>query len=221
MVREFCHCHHNIHLPPPSPPSQPSSPLPQTQQKKDIYYENFSKFLLNTEYANSTKYVPSIYSFLQWKTNPSIIERTQLKVLKHTLKTHRLPIYGNKQVLIARLTQYYTQILSAEKIQKVFRGFLVRESEKQRGPAANNRAICTNDTEFETMNPLDDIPRKYFFSYKNDSGFVYGFNIMSLMSLFKHNRKLINPYNREDIPFDVLQSIFSLYKRIRIIYHRR
>jgi hypothetical protein len=218
MATEPCHCNNILHL---GTNELPKSSLQLAQQKKDIYYENFSKFLLNIANSNSTKKVPIIYSFLQWKTNPSTIERMQLKVLKHTLKTHRLPIYGNKHVVISRLTQYYTQILSAEKIQRVFRGFLVRESEKNRGPAVKTRAICTNDTDFETMNPLDDVPRKYFFSYRDVSGFVYGFNVMSLMSMFKYNRKLINPYNREVIPIDVLQSVFSLYKKIRIIYHRR
>jgi hypothetical protein len=184
---------------------------------KDTYYENFSKFLLHSENVSNKK--PEIYSYSQWSLNPETIERIQLNVLKHTLKTHDCLVHGNKKLLIMRLNMYYTRIHSAIKIQKVFRGFIVRESERLRGPALKNRSICTNDTDFETMDPLDDIPRKSFFSYMNANGFIYGFNVMTLMSMYKHNkRKIINPYNREEVSFEVLQSIFSLYLKIPLIY---
>jgi hypothetical protein len=184
--------------------------------KKDLYYENFSKFLLNSENASNKK--PELYSYSQWSLNPASIERLRLDTLKHTLKHHDCPVYGNKKVLIMRLNMYYSRIHNAIKIQKVFRGFLVRELERMRGPALNNRSICTNDSDFETMDPLDYIPRKYFFSYMNANGFIYGFNVMTLMAMFKHNRKMVNPYNREEVPFDVLKSIFSLYLKIQIVY---
>ena len=159
--------------------------------KKDLYYENFSKFLLNSENASNKK--PELYSYSQWSLNPASIERQRLDTLKHTLKHHDCLVYGNKKVLIMRLNMYYSRIHNAIKIQKVFRGFLVRELERMRGPAVNNRSICTNDSDFETMDPLDDIPRK-------------------------HNRKMVNPYNREEVSFEVLKSIFSIYLKIPIVY---
>jgi hypothetical protein len=38
------------------------------------------------------------------------------------------------------------------------------------------------------------------------------------MMMFKCKRKLINPYNREDIPFYVVQSLISIYKKTLILY---
>jgi hypothetical protein len=184
--------------------------------KKDVYYENFSKFALNMENGRKKQ---EIYTYSEWASDNTTINKVPLKVLKNTLKTHKCPIYGNKPVLIIRLWSHYLQIKSAITIQRIFRGFIVRELERSRGPAATDLTICTNDTDFETMNPLSDIPAKYFFSYRDRRGFVYGFNMCSLIKIFETNSgKLVNPYNREDIPFDVLKSLFGAYSKLNIIY---
>lgn len=181
----------------------------------DKYYTDFSRFLLIQE---RQKCKPKMYSYSEWRSSSQHIERLSLKVLKHTLYENSLPVYGNKPVLICRLKSHYHKIQSTINIQRVFRGFLVRESEKTRGVGYKNRTICNNETDFETMNPLNEIPRECFFSYRDDKGFVYGFNLFSLMSMFKRDRRLVNPYNREDIPFSVLQNLFSLYKKTAILY---
>jgi hypothetical protein len=184
-------------------------------RSSDKYYTDFSKFILQEPQKCNIKE----YSYSEWgSSSQCVIERLQLKVLKHTLNKNNLPVYGNKQVLICRLNTHYQKILSAINIQRVFRGFLVRESENARGLAYKNISICNNETDFETMNPLIEVPRECFFSYRDDKGFVYGFNLFSLMSIFKRHRHIINPYNREEMPFSVLQNLFSLYKKTEILY---
>lgn len=181
----------------------------------DKYYADFSKFILQEPQKCKIKE----YSYSEWvSSSQCVIERLQLKVLKHTLNANGLPVYGNKPVLICRLSAHYQKIRSVINIQRVFRGFLVRESENARGPAYKNISICNNETDFETMNPLNEIPRECFFSYRDDKGFVYGFNLFSLISMFKRDRRLVNPYNREDVPFSVLQNLFSIYKKMDILY---
>lgn len=186
-----------------------------TKYNNDTYYQKFSKYLLRE--SSSSQQIEQ-YSYSKWESNPSTIERIQLKILKNTLRTHKCRVYGNKPKLIARLREHYRQIQSAIMIQRIFRGFLVRESDNARGPAYKNRSICVNITDFETMNPLDEIPREYFFSYRDANGFVYGFNLFSLMSIFKRDRRLVNPYNREDVSFDILQRLFSVYKKTTILH---
>ena len=181
----------------------------------DKYYTDFSRFILVQE---PQKCKIKEYSYSEWSSSSQYIERLPLKVLKQTLKSNCLPVYGNKQTLIHRLRNHYQRIMSAINIQRVFRGFLVRESENARGPARKDMSICNNETDFETMNPLNEIPREHFFSYRDDKGFVYGFNLFSLMSMFKRDRRLVNPYNREDVPFYALQNLFSLYKKTEILY---
>ena len=185
------------------------------QRRKDKYYVDFSKFAL-TQSNNVNK--PKEYSYQEWISSSQNIERVSLQVLKQTLKSNRLPVYGNKCVLISRIANHYRRIKSVIDIQRTFRGFMVRESENARGPAYKHISICNNETDFETMNPLDEIPREQFFSYRDDHGFIYGFNLRSLMSMFKRDRRLVNPYNREDVPFYALQNLFSLYKKTAILY---
>lgn len=182
----------------------------------NTYYANFSKFALQTT-TSEQKHILS-YSYKDWNYNQTTIERQSLQVLKHTLKQYGLHVSGNKRELITRLNKYYMQIQYAIRIQRYFRGFLVRESEKMRGPGYKTCSICNNETDFQTMELLTELPRETFFSYKDLSGFVYGFNIFSLLTMFKRNRNFINPYNREDIPFSAIQNIFSLYYKIPILY---
>ena len=184
--------------------------------KKDVYYENFSKFLLKSN--NRCKHQET-YPYSKWISDQKTIHDVPLKVLKTTLKSQKCPITGNKQILITRLHTRYLQIKSAITIQRMFRGFLVRECENLRGPAAKELTICTNETEFETMNPLADIPKKDLFSYRDERGFVYGFNMFALLRMLENdNGKLVNPYNREDIPFNAVNDLFRLYVKRKIIY---
>jgi hypothetical protein len=182
----------------------------------DTYYSNFSNYALTLNKTNCKNV--ELFSYSEWKSDPTKIEKTSLNILKHTLKSHGKPVSGKKKELINRLRFYYMQIRYTIKIQSTFRGFLVRESERMRGPASKTHTDCNNETDFNTMELFDDFPRELFFSYKDSNGFIYGFNILSLMSMFKKFRKLVNPYNREDIPFEIMQNMFSLYKKIQILY---
>lgn len=184
--------------------------------ENDIYYENFSKYILTTSHTSQKN--TEILSYQLWRDNPTAINDVLLQVLKNTLKSHYQPVTGNKRELIIRLDNYYRRIRGIITIQRIFRGFLVRETERIRGPGKRYREICNNETDFYTMEPVTEIPLAEFFSYKDENDFVYGFNLHSLMSMFKLSRKLTNPYNREEIPFAVLMKLFSLYKKSQILY---
>ena len=76
--------------------------------------------------------------------------------------------------------------MNVEKIQKTFRGSIIRRWIKLKGPALNNRNICVNETDFCTLEPLIDIDSKNFFSYKDEnSNCIFGFDISSLWTLYK------------------------------------
>ena len=147
---------------------------------KDSYYSGFSKYVLNLD--KNKKVDLLLYS--EWKKNPSKINTVNLTIIKQSLKHYGIHVYGNKAVVIERLIQYFMQIRNAIKIQSVFRGFLVRESERLKGPAVNNRTICNNECDFNTMETVTEIPRELFFSYRDKSGFIYGFNLTSLMIMY-------------------------------------
>jgi hypothetical protein len=130
--------------------------------------------------------------------------------LKAAAKSYSLRISGRKRDIIERLTNYFKQNKNAILIQTIFRGWICRYIIKLRGAGLKNRKICVNDTDFCTMEPLDEIDNDYFYSFTDNNNFTYGFNICSLIESFRRNNKY-NPYNRESFPTKTIDSIISLY----------
>jgi hypothetical protein len=89
-----------------------------------------------------------------------------------------------------------------------------------KGDAFKNKKLCVNETDFYTLDLLDSIPYDEFYSYEDDKKFIYGFNISSLITLFKQKGKIINPYNREKVDFKIMNDIFTVYKLTNILFPR-
>lgn len=144
-----------------------------------------------------------------------------IQQLKNFAKHYKLKIGGTKKELITRIYVFLQLSYYITKIQKVFRGSLQRIFNRLHGPAYKNRKICTNDTDFITMENLNELSFNQFFSYKDVDGFIYGFDLASIFSLIymKNNSKKSsqNPYNRNIIPADVLMNIKILVKIGKIL----
>jgi len=143
-----------------------------------------------------------------------------LSQLKMIAKTYKLKISGNKNQLISRVYSYLYFSSFIIKIQKIFRGLIARKYKKLHGPASLNRKICTNKDDFITMEPVEEINFHQFLSYKDDDGFIYGFDIISLHNLFlksKDIESVQNPYNRNIIPERVIKTIKSIIRLSRIL----
>jgi hypothetical protein len=134
-------------------------------------------------------------------------------------KYYKLKVSGNKKELMLRIYSYLYLFLFATKIQKVFRGFLVKKYLKCHGPALFNRTSCNNTTDFYTMEPLIEINGTQFFSFKDVDGFNYGFDVLSLYNLLekKDITKITNPYNRSKITKEVLYQIKSFIRLSKIL----
>lgn len=145
------------------------------------------------------------------KTNFSLIQ------LKTVAKTHHLKVSGNKSELSNRIYSFFCVI----KIQSIVRRYFMAKYKRLHGPAMNNRVLCTNSDDFITMDPIKDIPFDQFISYRDDDGFIYGFDIISLYTLIVKVKGIDivrNPYNRNNLPTTVIQNIKSL-KRLSKILH--
>ncbi len=163
-------------------------------------------------------YVPKINEYeMIYKYKYSI---DQLKTIS---KSYKLKVGGNKNELINRIFCYLKLSSQIIFIQKIFRGHLQRKFNKLHGPAILKREICTNTTDFFTMDELTDIDPVQFFSYKDVDGRVYGFDIISLYNLIsktEKNGESKNPYNRASIPDVVKDDIKSLVRIGKIINQR-
>jgi hypothetical protein len=140
--------------------------------------------------------------------------------LKSIAKIYKLKISGNKSELTTRIFSFLYLSSYIIKIQKIFRGRIVKKYRHLHGPAAMKRSLCTNSTDFVTMEPIEEINFNQFISYKDEDGFIYGFDITSLFNLITKNETPIkNPYNRNilpDILFKNIKSILVLSKIIKI-----
>jgi hypothetical protein len=187
--------------------------------------DDYMTFIL----TNCEKYIPTYKNQLKVNDENIIIPNIQnyneltkynynIAQLKTFAKHYKLKITGNKKQLISRIFCFLYLSSYIIKIQKFFRGMLQRKYNKLHGPASKNRELCTNNTDFITMEPLDEINVNQFISYKDTDDFIYGFDIVSLYNLiFKNNQEIKNPYNRKDIPEIVLKNVKTFIRLSKIL----
>lgn len=86
---------------------------------------------------------------------------------------------------------------SVKKIQKWwrFRGRL--RLFRRQGPAKWQRDICTNSTDFYSMEDICTLSGEYIFSFIEQGKCVYAFDLRSLATLLEKNETPQNPYTRE------------------------
>ena len=123
-----------------------------------------------------------------------------------------LRLTGNKSQLIERLTRRFIEIKHSIIIQKIFRGWYLRLIQKLRGPALQNRGICTNGSDMATLEPINEVNLVYFFSYKDINNFIYGFDVSSLIPHIQSKGKFINPYTREIVNKQIAKHAFKVYR---------
>jgi SAP domain len=146
------------------------------------------------------------------------LHKYKVPELKEIARKNKLYITGTKPVLIERIQNCFNYSIKVVKIQKTFRGFMVRFFLKSRGPAANNPALCVNETDGYTLEPLNEISFKNFFSYRDAKDFIYGFDLCSLVTVYKTKGKIINPYTRERVDINILNTILSLHRIHDILF---
>ena len=138
--------------------------------------------------------------------------------LKSFAKNYKLKVTGNKPQLVIRLFTFLFLSHSILKVQQVFRGHLVRKYNNCHGPAAIERSLCTNDTDFYSMDDVKDLPIEQFFSFKDEDGFIYGFDLLSIYNLvYKCNGVIKNPYNRHPIGSKVIENLKLLLRLSKVL----
>jgi len=157
--------------------------------------------------------------------NDIMLYNYNLAQLKTFAKHYKLKLSGNKNQLVIRVYSFLYFSSYIVKIQKLYRGNLARKYKNLRGPASMNRKLCTNSSDFITLEPIEEIRFNQFFSYEDSDGFIYGFDIASLYSLIFINNSnksgdinsSQNPYNRNKIPDSVLTNIKYIVRMSRIL----
>jgi SAP domain len=169
-----------------------------------------------SKFARNESYMPFTYE--NYAKDSIDLKKYTIPELKKVAKTYKLPVSGTKPILVERIDKYFRQSYSAEKIQRNIRRFFVKRSLELRGEALRKRSICVNDTDFYTMEPVSEIVGMTFFSYKDEKGYYYGCDVLSLLKWLKQKPVFINPYNREKISPENKQVLLSLCKLMNIMH---
>ena len=132
--------------------------------------------------------------------------------LKSISRFFKQKVSGNKKELTFNVYNYLKYSFFSIKIQRIFRGYLIRNFLKLHGPALKNRELCVNNQDFLTFAELKTIPYYQFYSFKDKDNFVYGFDLCSIYNMIKDGEYVKNPYNRNDLPKDILKSLKKIIK---------
>ena len=188
----------------------------EKQDKMDEYIDTISNkcaqnipfFKVKEKINDDDISIPKFNEYtLLYKNNYSV---SQLKTIA---KNYKLKVTGNKPQLVSRLFSFLFLSHAILKVQKRFRGHLRRRYNNCHGPAAKKRALCTNDTDFYSMDELKDLPIEQFFSFKDEDGFIYGFDLLSIYNLvYKCNGVIRNPYNRHPISSKIIDNLKLLLR---------
>ena len=145
-----------------------------------------------------------------YNSNKEIKTFYYMNDLKKSLKKHNLSIKGNKKDLETRLFNYFEKLNSYDKyieyillLQRNIKKYLLKKKIKTQGIGIINKSKCNNQEDFYTLDSIDEIEDKYFFSYEENNN-IYFFDIRSFSKLLKNDTK--NPYTRLLIPKYVIHS---------------
>lgn len=151
--------------------------------------------------------------------------------LKLIAKAYKLKVTGNKSQLVSRIYPFLYLSHLAVRVQKVVRGFIQRKYIKTCGPAYKNRSLCTNQVDFLSMDELTNIPNHHFFSFKDENGFIYGFDLVSIYNLIKESKKeggtgsgekkeehsIKNPFTTRPIDPKVMKDLITFVRLSKVL----
>ena len=107
-----------------------------------------------------------------------------------------------KRMIIKRFEPYLSHEPLIVAIQRVFKGWNIRR-----------RQNCNNKEDFGTMDVIFEIPIQYYIDYKDQDGFIYGFDIRSLHMIMSEATP-INPFTQKQLILGASgQNFFEKYMK--------
>ena len=162
------------------------------------------------------------FEILSYEDYNKIVENNyNVGQLKSMCRFYKQRLSGNKaelKVLLFNFLKYSSVVI---KIQRLFRGHVVRYLSKLRGPGSLKRDKCINETDFYTLENLKDLDRSQFYSFKDKDDFIYGFDICSLYNMIVIEKQVKNPYNRSKLPVDKIKNDIRNIIKMSIISNQK
>ena len=141
-------------------------------------------------------------------------EYNRLLTEKYTIKDIKLMMKyfliksnkKHKKDLQNELYDYLMRSYYVRKIQNQWRRCIICKMNVTHGPALFKRELCNNPEDFLTTELMKEIDYKFFISYEDNHKFIYGFNIISVSTLFEKTGK-INPYTMDPLPAEFVRMV--------------
>ena len=187
----------------------------KSNKKNSIY--NYIHIKL-PEINKQTKITEKDFKIPTTKEYISVIKfNYTVPMLKKICEKYNIPKSGNKQELSKNIYSFLYATNFIIKIQRNFRAHLKHRLKIVHGPAFNKKILCVNDTDFLTMESLDEIPNYNFYSFMDEDKIIYGFDLSSLLNAINKDSNFRNPYNRKALPISKIKSdIYSIIKLNKI-----
>lgn len=156
--------------------------------------------------ANNPYYTP--------QDDLSNIDKINYQKLTKTLQKYRINIIGGIPTQIDRLKDFFSASYLGEFPEKTTPEELkkVQKFVDVSGEALFNRSLCQNPDDFFNLEPLDEIPHLYFFTFVDKNDRIYGCDIRSFDGYIysykepgqetpfdPENLNVLNPYDRQPI----------------------
>jgi hypothetical protein len=143
--------------------------------------------------------------------------------LRTTCQFHGLSIKGKtKKTLAVILKEFLVamakgndNITQVRFLQSWSRRCRYREMLTIRGIVVKDASRCVNMEDVITLDAIQDVPRKYLFSYQDpDDKLWYAFDIRSMLSILSNNKT--NPYNTKQIPQTISLKAYRLESLLKL-----
>lgn len=188
-------------------------------QKKTKYQMNYKYYFKEFSFKNESTKNKNIPYITHHKDYEYIVRyKYTIKDLQAILKRFELPrCKSTKKDDIKHFTTnmlYLSSIVC--KIQKQWRNHFIRKFNETLGPSFRNSKQSNNIDDFLTTENIEDINYYYYFSFKDDDGFIYTFHLVSIVSLLDKNIRK-NPYNRNSFDESIIQLVRKRIKYNKIL----
>ena len=172
--------------------------IPKIKCKKLIDYKNLKETNFNIK---KYKYGDILYSLKQYTLDNLKNKKKNFE----TLHTYLVDIYNKNKI-------YYDNIEKIHMISKIYRGYYIRKIYHLRGPGFFKRHLINNINDFLNFTNINNIPNHKLITYKDASGFIYGFHIQSLLDYINEVdvTNIRNPYTRENFSKEFIDNVYIL-----------
>jgi hypothetical protein len=95
-------------------------------------------------------------------------------------------------------------------IQKIWRGYFIRNILRLSGPGVLKREVCSNTEELFTFDEKEKLYPLDYFAFE-ENGKIYWFDIRTMIQCMDNSTELKNPYTRQDMSSESRKRLHKLY----------